>query len=442
LAIAEEGRYLTFSNGSPHPLLVRTLWCITSLPQADYRALIDDTSARGFTAFEFCLNHFPANEETPFDGNGYAPFSHRLDGVEWDGSLDYDDINVEAPDFTRPTAAHWAVVDDIIKYAASRRLMVLFFPAYVGVSVGLDGWRAEMVANGAARMRSYGAWIAARYQITPNLVWMLGGDCGIGCQFSDEENAVEQAMIDGMLSVAGQLSTLFSNEWFGDSIGTDQPLFGRYINLNGCYSFEGRTASVCRRAYAHTPAIPAFLQEGPFDEEGPEVAGVNPASTQPIRRYSWWAWLSAIAGYTFGNGFVWSMNAGYAAHLDSEQTRHHAILNQFIRSIEWWTLVPEGLGQIGTLVTAGAGIIDTTGYVAAAASPAGTLLVAYLGPAHADTVTIDMSAMRGPATARWFDPTSGSYREIGIFPNSAEQRFAPPGFNAAGDQDWVLILTG
>ena len=124
-----------------------------------------------------------------------------------------------------------------------------------------------------------------------------------------------------------------------------------------------------------------------------------------------------------------------------QQTRHHAVLNKFVRSIDWWTLVPDGLGDIGTLVTAGAGTIDTDSYVAAAANPGGTLLVAYVGPGHSGDVTIDMSKMRGSTTSRWFDPTSGGFQDIGTLPNSGTGNFAPPGANAAGDRDWVLILT-
>lgn len=436
--LAAAQRYLTDSRGDAYPLLVRTLWCMPSLTRAECTALLADTAARGFTAIEFFLHHVGGNSPAPFDGEGNAPFSQRLDGRPWDGSLAYGDAATEAPDFTHPNAPYWANIDDIVASAAARSLMVLWFPAYAGITDGFDGWMLEMVANGVTRMRSYGAWVADRYKEAPNIVWMLGGDRALA---GEAEIAVEQALIDGMLGVGGRRSVLFSNEWQGGSIGTDQPVFGRHIDLNGCYSWDGRTASVCRRGYARTPAIPAFLQEGPFDEEGPDGNSANPSAIQPIRRFSWWGWLSAIAGYTFGNGPVWSMKPGYTEHLDTEQTRHHAILNTFVRSIAWWTLVPDGLGGIGTLVTAGAGAIDTDSYVAAAADPAGTLLVAYLGPGHEGEVAIEVSRMRGPASGRWFDPTSGGYQAIGTLPNSGTRSFVPPGLNAAGDLDWVLILT-
>lgn len=431
------GRYLVGTDSRPFPLLVRTLWCIPALTQSAYQAVIDDTVQKGFTAIEFFLPHFQANGRAPFDGNGNPPFTKTLSGSDWNGSLSI------TPDFTTPHPNFWSHIDGIINYAASRSLMVLFFPAYTGWQPGFDGWRSEMAANGTTRMQTYGTWVAERYKNARNLVWMIGGDSGLGAgtlSFSTAEKNALQAMINGMNGVVGQQSRLFSNEWNGDSIGTDQPDFGRYISLNGCYSWDGNVTSVCRRAYAYSPALPAFLQEGPFDEEGPDGNGFNPSATQPIRRYSWWSWLSSIAGYTFGNGYVWTMNSGYTSHLNSTQTQHHAFLNNFIKSIDWWTLVPNGLGGIGTLVTAGGGTMNTTSYVAAAANSTGRLLVAYRGPGHTGSFTIDMSRMAGLATARWFDPTNGTYITIGSYANSGTRAFTPLGTNAAGAADWVLIL--
>jgi hypothetical protein len=53
-----------------------------------------------------------------------------------------------------------------------------------------------------------------------------------------------------------------------------------------------------------------------------------------------------------------------------------------------------------------------------------------------------MGALRGPARARWFDPSSGSYQEIedGPFANSGSRQFTAPGKNRDGDEDWVLLL--
>jgi hypothetical protein len=52
-----------------------------------------------------------------------------------------------------------------------------------------------------------------------------------------------------------------------------------------------------------------------------------------------------------------------------------------------------------------------------------------------------MSTFAAPATARWLDPTNGSYTDIRTFSNSGTHNFSPSGNNAGGDPDWVLVLT-
>ena len=58
------------------------------------------------------------------------------------------------------------------------------------------------------------------------------------------------------------------------------------------------------------------------------------------------------------------------------------------------------------------------------------------------TITADLSKLSGPVKARWYDPTTGKFREIAgsPFSNSGLQGFSTPGNNSTGDDDWVLVL--
>jgi hypothetical protein len=53
-----------------------------------------------------------------------------------------------------------------------------------------------------------------------------------------------------------------------------------------------------------------------------------------------------------------------------------------------------------------------------------------------------MSKLAGITTARWSDPTNGSYVAAAgpPFVNAGDRQFTPPGNNSAGDGDWVLVL--
>ena len=440
---AANSRYLVDQNNVPFPILGRTSWFITSLSVADYHTFIDDTAARGHTAIEMhVLNHDPRGNHPPFNGSGAAPFLKQLNGTTWNGALTYGTINNEAPDFTTPNEPFWSSVDGLLAYAESKGLLVFMFPAYVGYAGGNQGWMQELVANGATKTQSYGAWIATRYKNQKNLVWMMGGDMGTSPHtFSTAQTSVESALLNGLKSVTGQQSVFFSAEWDSESIGTDQTSFGTSMTLNGAYSWTGDVNNQGRRAYAHSPVTPAFVLEEPYDEEGSDGNSYNPSAVQPVRRFQWWGWLSTIGGYISGNGYVWPFPSTWQNHLNTQGARDMGRLNGFIGSVAWYNLVPSGLNGMRTLVTSGGSSVSAADYVSAAAAPDGTLLAAYIPPAHNGAITVDMTAMSGLARARWFDPTSAAYTDIGTgLANTGTRSFTPTGNNSVGQKDWVLVL--
>ena len=112
-------------------------------------------------------------------------------------------------------------------------------------------------------------------------------------------------------------------------------------------------------------------------------------------------------------------------------------LNDLFASRKWYDLVPD---QTHTVVTDGFGTYGADDYVTAARTTDGTLAMAYVPSSR--TITVDMSTLGGPATARWYDPTSGTFTSIdgSPFPNTGSVQFTTPGKNAGGDADWVLVL--
>ena len=426
------GRYLVDQNNTPVPILGRTAWFVISLPVKDYQFFISNTVSRGYNAIEMhVLDHDPRGNHPPFNGNGDMPFLKRLNGTDWDGSLIYTDKSKQAPDLTTPNEKYWLFVDSFLSYCGSRGIEVFFFPAYVGYDGGNQGWMQELLANGAAKSKAYGAWIANRYKNQKNLVWMLLGDMG---HFTAAQKEVEGALISGLKSVAGQLSTEYSAEASPGQNSADQADFGNQMTLNGTYTWGQKEIitipALGRKGYSHIPVMPDYLLEEPYDEEGPDGNSVNPNAIQPVRRYQWWGWLSTIAGYISGNGYVWPFNSPlWQKHMDTPGADDMKRLNSFIKSITWWKLVPSGLGGMKTLITAGGSTSSDSDYVAAAATPEGTLLVAYVPPKHKGSITVDLTAMRGSTNASWYDPTSGIYTAIpgSPFANKGTHEFTPPG---------------
>ena len=134
---------------------------------------------------------------------------------------------------------------------------------------------------------------------------------------------------------------------------------------------------------------------------------------------------------------------GWESHLDTPGAAQIANLKSFFESRAWYDLVPD---QAHATLTAGygtfssKGTVDGNDYATAARTPDGRLAIIYAPTIR--PLSIDMSKLSGPATARWFDPASGAYLAIdgSPFPNTSSRSFTPPGKNHDGNEDWVLLL--
>lgn len=450
---SENARHLVQDDGTPWPLLGRSSWFLPSIPPEDMELYLDNCLSHGVNTVEVALiGHDPRGPHVPFNHANEVPFLKRIDGTDWDGTLwnadrPYSESGAEVPDFTTPNEVFWANIDHLLKLCEQRDILVLAFPAYVGYAGYTEqGWMKELEFNGYDRMRTYGEWIAKRYYNQANIVWMLGGDHG---RFEGAQIPAEQGLIDGLIAGGkdGPLK-LRSAEWQSGSIGTQDPDFGKYITLNGAYEFDGYSAYHTRRAYAHVPVMPAYYLEGPYDEEykapnledQPKVA-VNPSASQPIRRFQWWGWLSGIGGHVYGNGYVWPFYPEWKDHLNTQGALDLGRQNRFIKSIDWWKLVPSGLGGQRELIISDQNQTKGRDYIAAAASLDGTLLLAYTPPDRWGYFEVDMSVMCGSISGRWFDPTSGESVAIeAVLTNKDTHRFMIPGANSRGENDWLLIL--
>ena len=98
----------------------------------------------------------------------------------------------------------------------------------------------------------------------------------------------------------------------------------------------------------------------------------------------------------------------------------------------WWRLVPDTNHE---LVTAGTGSPGSAGYVTAARADDGSFALIYFPESR--ELTVDVSKLKQPAHASWFDPTTGGSRPIqpDPLPGRGSRSFSPPGRNAAGEPD-------
>lgn len=146
-------------------------------------------------------------------------------------------------------------------------------------------------------------------------------------------------------------------------------------------------------------------------------------------------------GTALASAYSWRLTGDWADNLDTVGIQQFSYVKQLLEPRKWYDLVPDRAHQV---LTKGFGkfskddaIPDDT-YATATLTSDGTMLLAYLPTVR--KVTIDMSKFAGTVTASWFDPTNAASTAIGSFANTGTQDFTPPGNNAGGDGDWVLVM--
>jgi hypothetical protein len=213
------------------------------------------------------------------------------------------------------------------------------------------------------------------------------------------------------------------------------------------YSGHGTTYYEADIAYRIASPRPVWPQETTYEGED-NTGGLPSDHIWTTRRTRWWA---ALAGATAGDGFgsieVWKWNYSTAT---SWLGTPGALAGQYafslLSTLPWWDLQPSGTGTgfAGrTLVTAGAGTWGNEDVVTSALTSDHAVLVAYLPGTNRGTaalsITVDLSALRAPARARWWNPTTGTATLIGTYGNTGTATFTTPGSNGAGN-DWILVL--
>ena len=434
LSAHSSGRYMVDAAGKPFFIMADSSWSAESnLTSAERTTFINDRASRGFNGLLIEAMEYKFAINAPADRAGNFPFtSHTI------GSYD----------FTTPNTTYWANVDDVISKAAAAGMVVFLDAIYLGSSGGPEGWWAEVTnaTNTAANCLTYGTWIGNRYKNSPNVVWVIGGDFTPPSDVAAESGETRTIAIYTGIRASGATQPVVAHVT-GNALSSSWTRFSANQTMLGVYYYADVPGNT-RTAYQATPTKPVFLQESHYEDES--------AVSSDVRLQAWGGILSGgVAGTFYGQRDVWSFQTGtwcngfaygcvnWTTMLGRPGTTHMTVLRNVLNGISWWLLQPNGL-QVSpkTLITAGGGTAGGTDYVSAANTPDGTLLMAYVPPAHTGSVTIDLTAMSGSFRSRWLDPTTGTYTVIGTgVANVGTQAFTTPGANSNSDTDWLLVLS-
>jgi hypothetical protein len=412
---------------SPHCLLT----AISLDDAAQYMAL---RAAQGFNTLgflELLCNAAVGGQSNGSTYDGIVPFLGTVDGTHYD--------------FTQPNPAYFSRVYDMLALAAKFNFLVML------VTMEFDGWTATMEANGSANCTAWGTYLARTFSHLPHIIWLMGNDFQTWST-SSTDNALATAIMAAIS--AGDSRHLQTTELdYNISKSSDNTSTAAYVTLAAAYTYYPTYGEVSAQYAAN--AGPVFMEEGYY--EGATYGGLTPTSLTNLglRKQAYWTLLAGgLAGYMHGTAY-YDFHAGWQSGIVTTLAAHLGYWRALFASLAWWKLVPDtaqavctsGYGTAtGTVASStppstGNGRIDTDNYVTTAAASDGSLVVAYLP--QGGSPIIAMATLRGTTTARWFDPTTGIFSTVSgsPFANTGSHTFTPSGNNAAGDPDWVLVLT-
>jgi hypothetical protein len=354
----------------------------------------------------------------------------RSDGTTLDGIKPF----TTPGDLSTPNPAYFARADAMIRLAAKAGMVLFLDPIETG------GWLEVLRDNGVAKDYAYGRFLGRRYRNFGNIVWSNGNDFQSWRQASDD--AVVLAVAKGIRSVdRAHIQTVELDS--PESGSLDDPRWRSVIELDAAYTHVPTYAKVLAE-YNRKNFMPVYMAEAgyEFEQNSPSYSRGDPPI---LRRQEYWSSLAGATGQFYGNRYTWTFTDGWREHLDTLGSVQVTYLVKLFAGLPWFRLVPD---QAHRIVTAGYGTLTTSGnvgssdYVTTASARDGKLAISYLPTGG--TITVNMRRLAGRIRGRWYDPTNGKHSRVSGSPflSSGSVKLTPPGENADGDQDWVLVLTG
>ena len=428
LKLSPNHRYLVDSNDAPFLIVADSpQGLMGQLTEAEADSYFADRQAHGFNSMGW-IDVTCAGSDFPYNKDG-----RTVDGIlPFTGYVAHG-TDYQHYDLTKPNEAYFARLDHMVTLAGKHGIFVFLDP------METNGWLPTLRNNGVEAASSFGRYLGNRYKRFPNVGWISGND--FVTWKNPKDDALEQAVAKGIKSVAPhQIQTVELN--YETSSSFDDPTWIPIIDINGTYTYSPTYIQMLH-SYNQKPVAPVYLQEAHYDQENvghPPDYGTPPT----LRREEYWSMLTGATGQFYGNFYTWSFSPGWKYYIDTAGVKQLTLWKNFFLSLPWYDLVPD---QDHSVVTAGFGTygdfktrVSNSDFCTVAKTSDGSFVVAYMPTAR--TVTLNMAALKAPADAKWFDPTSGTYTAVpgGQLANTGTRQFTPPGTNSDGQSDWVLML--
>ncbi len=408
LSVDSTGRHLVDRNGRPFLLVGDAPWSLVAqLSSEEVDRYLASRQQLGFDLVMVnLLEHYFATN---------AP------------SNIYDEPPFTGEPFTTPNEAYFARVDQAVRSAAERGIVVLLDPLYLGYKCGREGWCAEVRQASDTQLAWWGRYVGNRYKDFDNIMWLVGGDTDPSPvrdkvrRFAEAVHAADPRHLITAHNARGQMAV---TPW------PDEP----WLTVNDIYEHTDSVYSSALAAYHIAPPMPYFLVEADYENAGQTTA-------RTLRSQSYTTVLSGGFGHILGNCPIWGFDAptmptdcrasGWESQLLSPGALNMLYFERLFTSRHWDLLVPD---EDHHAISSGYGTAGQPDFVPAAYASDGSSIIAYLPSAR--QVTVDGTVLSGSGmNVWWYDPANGVASSGGALPTTSPQRLEPP-----GPGDWVLVV--
>jgi hypothetical protein len=239
-----------------------------------------------------------------------------------------------------------------------------------------------------------------------------------------------------------------TGEYSTMSYWTDEDAWLSFVVLQSGHGLTTRSYQALEREYARAPSRPVIDIEPAYERMPMNWPQLFPLHGDWIvRKRAYWAILAGASGHTYGHASVWCtiserernevLDATWFEALSHPGARQMAGVRKLATALDFTRWVPDQT-LLAHAATCADDCVDE--HRQAARDQRGEFVIVYL--TNGGSEEVDLSTLRAPATAAWFDPRTGELHDrwaISTQPGQSTLRAIAP--TAGEDQDWVLVAT-
>ncbi len=427
LHLSENHRY--FCEGDkPFFWLGDTAWLmLQKLEEEDIRIYLRNRREKGFNVIQTVLAHvLPGNE--------------AREGVK---------------DVTRPE--YWDFVDRAVRLAEEMEL-------YLGILPAWGSFVKEGVLN-RDNVERYASFLGKRYQDSPNIIWILGGDVrgDEGYELYCKEASILKEYNPDRLVTYHPFGRTSSSLWFHQEKWLDFNMFqsghrrydqeslGEWDDNGARETFFGEDNwKYVERDHGYVSREDGSVLDKPTLDGEPSYEGIPQGLHNPrnpyweewdVRRYAYWSVFAGAAGHTYGSNAIMqfygnpSEQGAYGVREVWKDALHHPgaaqlrYLKELMESVDFIHGKPaDSLLLFGQK--------ERYHRISVFAGEDYILCYDYSG----DEFLLDVRGYRDKAMdAYWMNPQDGTYSYIDTL-QGMEKYLASPVARKDRANDWVLVL--